>query len=136
MEEQASREIDPASASPRCQLTELNNRSRWYSSELWHIPFAYLGVSGVVIIQLAEKTPSYLAIGFAASPAFGIFALLHGFRIRASEQRAITDLQETERALRLPVTAQTHLRRPKIFQMALIIAVVSYAAAAVYLLFA
>ncbi len=25
---------------------QLNVRSRWYSSQLWHVPFAYLAVAG------------------------------------------------------------------------------------------
>jgi hypothetical protein len=113
----------------------LNNRSRWYSSELWQIPFAYLGVTGVVITQLAEKTQAYLGIGFAASAALGVFVLIHVFRIRDSEQRAITHFQETEIALYLPVTVQTRSGRPKIFEIALIVAVVGYATAALYFLF-
>lgn len=115
-------------------MTELNNRSRWYSSELWQIPFAYLGVTGVVIAQLAEKANDYLGIGFAASAAFGVFVIIHTFRIRASEQRAITHLQETEAALHLPITAQTGHGRPKIFQVAVVVTVLAYAIAAVYFL--
>jgi hypothetical protein len=61
--------------------------------------------------------------------------LIHVFRIRDSEQRAITHLQETESALHLPVTVQTRLGHPKIFQIALIVAVVGYATAALYFLF-
>jgi len=37
----------------RVQLTQLNELSRWYSSQLWQIPFAFLtlaaGILGIVI---------------------------------------------------------------------------------------
>ena len=45
----------------RQQLQVLNERSRWYSAELWQIPFAYLGLTALVIAQIAtnEKTQVY-----------------------------------------------------------------------------
>ena len=134
MTEKNSEPLPPESESLLCQLTELNNRSRWYSSELWQIPFAYLGVTGVVIAQLAAKAETFLGVGFATSALFGVFVLIHVFRIRASEQLAILNLQDTERALRLPVTVKTRLGHPKIFQIALVVAVAGYAIAAGFFL--
>jgi len=130
--EKNSEPLCPESESLRCQLTELNNRSRWYSSELWHIPFAYLGVTGVSVTQLAVKGKTYLGVGCAGSALFGVFVLIHIFRIRAREQRAIMNLQDTERALGLPVTVKTGLGHPKIFQIALVVAVAAYAIAALF----
>jgi hypothetical protein len=53
-------------------------------------------------------------------------------RLRSSEQRAIKHLQETEKALNLSETAQAG-KGWKIFQVAVVVAVVAYAAAAIYL---
>jgi hypothetical protein len=36
-------DISPTQEALREQLKELNNRSRWYSGQLWYIPFAYFG---------------------------------------------------------------------------------------------
>jgi len=86
------------------------------------------------LAQLAAKASKFLGVGFAVSAGFGFFVIIHVFRIRASEQRAIGHLQETEAALHLPPTALTGQGRPKIFQIAVVVAVLGYAAAAVYFL--
>jgi len=122
----------PEEESLRVQLAELNNRSRWYSSELWQVPFAYLGLSGVVIAQVADKASEYLSLVFLVSAVFGVFVIWHMSRLRSSEQRAIKHLQETEKALNLSETAQAG-KGWKIFQVAVVVAVVAYAAAAIYL---
>ncbi len=86
-------------------------------------------------MQVAEKGEAYLGIGFAASAVFGVFVLIHVFRIRRSEQRVIGDLQKTEEALNLRVPAQIAFGRPKIFQKALIVVVAGYTIAAALFLF-
>lgn len=122
----------PNEESLRVQLAELNNRSRWYSSELWQVPFAYLGLSGVVVAQVADKASKYLSLIFFASAVFGAFVIWHMSRLRSSEQRAIKHLQETEKALNLSETAQAG-KGPKIFQYAVVVAVLAYATAAIYI---
>jgi len=119
----------PSKESLHVQLTELNNRSRWYSSELWQVPFAYLGLSGLVIGQVADKASRYLSLAFGASAVFGIFVIVHMHRLRGSERRAVKNLQDTERALNLEVTARAR-KGPKILQVAVFLAVLAYAALA------
>ncbi|MEW8385338.1 MAG: hypothetical protein AB2704_26055 [Candidatus Thiodiazotropha taylori] len=93
----------------RVQLTELNNRGRWYSSQLWQVPFAYLGITGLLLsqIKLAE-TQTFILI--VVSVAFlGAFVIAHMNGIADGEKRAVKDLQNTETSLGIP---QTALYRP------------------------
>jgi hypothetical protein len=114
------------------QLTELNNRSRWYSSELWQVPFAYLGLTGLIIGQVANKAHAYLPPVLFVSGLFGVFVFIHMESIREYEQTAIAKLRKIEEDLRLgePVITKSGL---KTFEWLIIFAVVIYYLAAYYL---
>ena len=62
------------------QLTELGLRTRWYSAQLWQIPFAYLGLTGIALGALAASaTVSDLRLGvaFLAATGFGLLVTVH-----------------------------------------------------------
>jgi hypothetical protein len=122
----------PDPESLRVQLTELNNRSRWYSAELWQIPFAYLGLTGLIIVQIADKTPRHLGIAFITAALFGVFVIIHMFKIRKHETRAVEHLIETEAALHLPPTVKSSSGL-KVFQIAILLAVIAFAFTGIYL---
>jgi hypothetical protein len=124
----------PEPESLRVQLTELNNRSRWYSAELWQIPFAYLGLTGLIIVQIADKTPRHLGLAFITAAVFGVFVIIHMFKIRKHEIRAVEDLQETEAKLNLKPTAKSSSGL-KVFQIAVLLAVIAFAFTGLYLFF-
>jgi hypothetical protein len=110
----------------RIMLVELNKRSRWYSSELWQVPFAYLGLSGALIMSVVEKQPSYLCLAFLASTIFGIFVLIHMHRIRKNERRSIDNIEAVEAALGLPAGHTAKVREGwKIFQWLVATAVIA-----------
>lgn len=98
---ESERESD-RSALLRAELTELNNRSRWYSSQLWQIPFAYLGLSAIAIGQTAEKSKDHLGAVVAASAAFGVLVLFHAVGAWRSENRVVHALIYVEKQLGLP----------------------------------
>ena len=50
----------PDPESLRAQLTELNIRSRTYTTQIWQVPFAYLGILSIAVVQAAGKLPSLL----------------------------------------------------------------------------
>ncbi len=87
------------------QLAELNSRSRWYSSQLWQVPFAYLGISGFVIAGLPDNK-SILALGLIAIGLFGICVLIHMHGMKDGERRAVQHLQKIEMELKLEPTAE------------------------------
>lgn len=85
------------------QLEILNERSRWYSSELWQIPFAYLGITGVLIAAIIsqESAWNYLALAFAISALIGVAVLVHMINVRKLEQKAVLKLKNVEKQLGL-----------------------------------
>ncbi len=81
------------------QLSELNSRSRWYTSRLWQVPFAYLGLTGLVLVNLADKSALGLSLGFIVSAIFGVLVLVHIYGVRDGEKRAVKNLQDIESLL-------------------------------------
>jgi hypothetical protein len=41
----------PTNDTLRVQLVELNNRGRQYGGQIWQVPFAYVGIVGVVLAR-------------------------------------------------------------------------------------
>lgn len=88
------------------QLTELNNRLRWYTAQLWHIPFAYFGILVVALTQIKTNEPSYLSYIFLFIGFFGCFAFWHMCGLIYGVKRAVRELQVIEDDLNLRKTAQ------------------------------
>jgi Flp pilus assembly protein TadB len=87
----------------RVQLAELNNRSRFYSGQIWQLPLAYLVAVGLVLAQLKDGV---LVIGFLAAGVLGVLLLIHLFGIDDGRRRATRHLQRLERELNLTQTAE------------------------------
>jgi len=93
---------NPEDETLRVQLVELNNRSRWYSSQLWQLPFAFLGVTGLSIATFIDKKPLFLALALFICSIFGLCICIHLRGILDGEKRAVQDLQDIENLLKLP----------------------------------
>lgn len=108
-------------------LVELNNRTRWYSTEIWHVAFAYIGITALAIGQVIDKKLEYLPYMFAASAVLGLFVVWHMTRLRRSEQRNIRNLARIEEKFGVPEgnRAKTNFL-PKPFQFAIILIVCFY----------
>ena len=109
------------------QLTELNARGRWYSTQLWQVPFAYLGLTGLTIANAAGKSGVSLSVILFACGLFGLFVVVHTIGLRNGEKRAVRDIQDVEDQLHLTRTA---LYKPLTLtfplQVAVIIATIAY----------
>jgi hypothetical protein len=99
-------EFGPTSDVLSKQLTELNNRARWYSTQLWAVPVAYLGISSVAIAGFLKDVKEYLWVALLACALIGAFVIWHMQGIRDGEKRAVENLQKLEAQLRLPPTAE------------------------------
>jgi hypothetical protein len=99
-------ENQPESDSLRVQLSELNNRSRWYSTQRWVIPLAYVGGTANVLFQLDTPNKTIIGCAYIAASLIGIPLLNHLSAIDKAVGRAVRNIQETERALHLPETAK------------------------------
>lgn len=87
------------------QLTELNSRSRWYSSQLWQLPFAYLGLTAVTVVQLVDKK-EVLPYGLITASVVGILSFVHLLFMQNGNNRAVESLREVEGSLNLKPTAE------------------------------
>lgn len=88
------------------QLKELNNRSRWYSGQLWHIPFAYFGVVAITISNVIAKQPSHIGAVLVACGMVGLFVFWHMWLIKDGEKRAVENLRQVEIDLCLKPTVE------------------------------
>lgn len=88
----------------RAQLAELNSRSRWYSTRLWQIPFAYIGLSGIIISSLVKLDSVNIRLIGIALILLGIIGVLvtgHVFGVRKAEVISIKKLQYVEEELKI-----------------------------------
>ncbi|MEO5956044.1 MAG: hypothetical protein ABIR36_10195 [Nitrospiraceae bacterium] len=97
---------EPTSDALGTQLTELNNRSRWYSTQLWTVPFAYLGVSALAITGFLKDTQDQLWLVLFAGALVGGFVIWHMEGIRDGEKRAVENLKNLESQLHLVPTVE------------------------------
>jgi len=91
------------------QLTELNNRSRWYSTQLWTVPFTYLGVSAIILMGFLKEASEHLWIALIACGLIGVFVVWHLKGIQDGEKRAVNALMELEKQIGLPTAKYTRI---------------------------
>jgi len=78
------------------QLQILNERSRWYSSQLWQVPFIYVAAAGTLINQALDKD---LILGGALiflSGLLGVIVSIHMKKLKQGEERAVKALISVE----------------------------------------
>ena len=90
----------------RVQLAELNARSRAYTTQLWQVPFAYIGILSVAIGQVLDKKPVVLPIVCLAGAVGGICVVIQMYALLEGSGRAVTNINDVERQLGLLETAQ------------------------------
>jgi len=88
------------------QLAELNTRSRWYSAQNWHLPFAYIGVTSILVGTIADKIPPVLPWASLFAGILGILRLVHMCAIQDGIRRSVSAIQCVECKLELEKTAQ------------------------------
>ena len=88
------------------QLVELNSRSRWYSSQNWQVPFAYVGIISIFIPTILEKKPEWFGWATFFAGILGVLVQIHMFVVLQSIKRVVLNIQAIERTLGLEVTAK------------------------------
>jgi hypothetical protein len=96
----------PERPSLRVQLSELNSRSRWYTSQLWQVPFAYLAITAVALGGVVGKGPKIFGVALIAAAGVGCLIVIHWFAMLNGARRAIDNIREVEQELRLQKTAE------------------------------
>ncbi len=122
MSEDSSVSVD----SLRTQLVELNNRSRWYPSQQWQVPFAHLALTGVTFTATPDALPEMRPVLSFCSALLGVLVRLHLERLRDGEKRAIQNLGLVERDLKLTPAVEYHDYEGFLNSAVLAVAVLSF----------
>lgn len=85
----------------RAQYVELNTRSRWYASQAWQVPFAYIGLSALLLAPFV-KDHLYLGITLILAALLGILVVIHLFGIFERIKATVNGMNTLEESLGLP----------------------------------
>ena len=77
-------------------LEELNRRSRWYSSQLWYVPFAYLGIVGLGVEKVSCLDHPLKNIAHAMLALFSLAVFVHICSLKYYERRVVKRMQDLE----------------------------------------
>jgi hypothetical protein len=111
-------------------IAEMNNRSRFYVTQLWQVPFAYFAVVGVFIGSIADKSKTILWVGLLVSAVFGLMVLWHMVGLKEGTDRAVANLASLEGSGRLIHIAQNRPFHFNIFMWTVGLAAIFFAVAA------
>jgi len=88
------------------QLQILNERSRWYSGQLWQIPFLYLTITGAFVGQVIDKAIHLLSLAAVVGGLLGFVVAYHMGKLKDGEERAVKALIEVESSLKISHRAE------------------------------
>jgi len=118
----------------REQLSQLNERCRWYSSQLWQIPFAFLTLLALTTGTVIEKTKLAIGLTLLVVGCIGIAVIFHMRGLSDGERRAVLNLQKIEDRLYLEQTALYTKRIWSPFRVAVVLATAVCFLVGIYLL--
>jgi len=75
---------------------QLNERARWYSSQLWYIPFAYVGLIGIGIEKTLALISPFRSIAFIFLGIFSLSVYVHVTALKYYERRAVGSMRQME----------------------------------------
>ena len=75
---------------------QLSERSGRYSSQLWQVPFAYIGLVGIGIDKILKLASPMKSIALFILGMFSLSVLVHITSIKYYERRTVRNMQEIE----------------------------------------
>ena len=78
------------------KFEQLNTRSRWYSSQLWYVPFAFIGIVGLSFEKVSNAEYPLNVLIFIIFGIFSISVFVHVSALKYYERRAVKSMQELE----------------------------------------
>jgi|CXWL01.1.fsa_nt_gi hypothetical protein len=75
---------------------ELNQRSRWYSSQLWYVPFAYIGIVGLGVEKVHNLPHPLGNLAYLMLAFFSLAVFVHVSSLKFYERRAVLCMQKFE----------------------------------------
>ncbi len=87
----------------RLQYTEVNAKSRWYASQTWQVPFAYIALVGLMAGSFKDDNNlTTLGLALKVSAFLGIPIIIHLIAISIRIKDLVGDLNRIEEDLSLP----------------------------------
>jgi hypothetical protein len=116
-------QMPPDPESLRTQLAELNVRARTYASQMWQVPFAYIGIVGIAGgAAISRNDPLFAGGPLVFLGLFGIAVINHMFGLQDGTWRAVEGIRSMEAKLRLE---QTALHKPLVWNSLLFIVILT-----------
>ena len=73
---------------------QLNQRSRWCSSQLWYVPFAYVGIVGFAFDKILSLPSPLNSLAFISVGILSLAVVVHIISLRFYELKAITIMKK------------------------------------------
>lgn len=81
----------------KTQYEQLNQRARWYSAQLWVVPFTYLGLIGVGFEKINALKDTYLrSTGLLLTAFLSLTVFVHVSAVKYYERKAIKAMRDLE----------------------------------------
>jgi hypothetical protein len=81
----------------KTQYEQLNQRARWYSTQLWVVPFTYLGLVGIGFEKIsALKDTCSKSTGFLLMAFFSLAIFVHVSSVKYYERKAVKAIKDME----------------------------------------
>ena len=81
----------------KTQYEQLNQRARWYSTQLWVVPFTYLGLVGLGFEKISALKESYIkSTGFLLMAFFSLAIFAHVSSVKYYERKAVKAMKDLE----------------------------------------
>jgi hypothetical protein len=80
----------------RTKWEQLNLRSRWYSGQLWYVPFAFVGVVGLIFDNILKLAYPLNSFGFIFIGLLSLAVVVHIMSLRHYELKAVSNMRKLE----------------------------------------
>jgi len=78
------------------QYEQLNQRTRWYTSQVWYVPFAFIGILVVGIERINTLSGSLRSFAFLMLSFFSLSVFVHISSLKFYERKSILAMQQLE----------------------------------------
>ncbi len=78
------------------QYEQLNQRTRWYTSQLWYVPFAFIGILALGIEKINSLSEPLRSFVFLMLSFFSLSVFVHVSSLKFYERQNILAMQQLE----------------------------------------
>lgn len=78
------------------QYEQLNQRTLWYTSQVWYVPFAFIGILAIGIEKINDLPGSLRSFAFLMLSLFSLAVYVHVSSLKFYEHKNILDMQRLE----------------------------------------